>query len=148
MKRKTFPSDITLEAIVHDVRVALRLARRRDKQSNAAKFDRRISHLTPESGRRAGYDGHQCKRGSTMHVAVDALGHVQALSATPANEQDRVQVEEPARHEQDVTGQAVDVAFVDQGNTEEAPARAAHCQGRELQVIKVDKKGFVLLPQH
>lgn len=143
MERKTFSSDSALEAIVHDVRVALRLARRRDK-----KFDRRNSHLTPESGRRAGYEGHQRKRSSTTHVAVDALGHVQASSAPLANEQDRVQGEELARHVQDVTGQTVDAAFVDQGDTEEAPARAAHCQGREPHVIKVAKKGFVLLPQH
>ncbi len=77
---------------------------------------------------------------------MDTLGHLLALYVTPANDQDRVQVEELARQVQDATDQ---VAFVDQGYTGDEPAQAAQSQGMELRVIKLPeaKKGFVLLPR-
>jgi transposase len=53
---------------------------------------------------------------------VDTLGHLLALYVTPANEQDRAQVEELARQVQEVTEQSVEVAFVDQGYTGDQPA--------------------------
>ncbi len=104
---------------------------------------------TPESGERARYDGVKCKNTSKTHIAVDILGHLLALYVTPANEQDRVQVEELARQVQEVTEQSVDVVFVDQSYTGEEPAQAAKRQSIELQVIKLPeaKKGFVLLPR-
>ena len=137
------------EAMVHDLRAILRLAKGRKEQPTAAIFDSRTLQSTPESGERAGYDGHKRKKGSKTHIAVDTLGHLLALHVTPANEQDRAQVEELARQVQEVTEQSVEVAFVDQGYTGDAPAQAAQSQGMELQVIKLPeaKKGFVLLPR-
>ncbi len=137
------------EAIVHDLRAVLRLAKGRKEQPSAAIFDSRTLQSTPESGERAGYDGAKRKKGSKTHIAVDTLGHLLALYVTPANEQDRAQVEELARQVQEVTEQSVEVAFVDQGYTGEEPAQAAKRQSIELQVIKLPeaKKGFVLLPR-
>jgi len=137
------------EAIVHDLRAVLRLAKGRKEQPTAAIFDSRTLQSSPESGGRAGYDGHKRKRGSKTHIAVDTLGHLLALSVTPANEQDRAQVEELARQVQAVTEQSVEIAFVDQGYTGDQPAQAAQDQGMQLEVIKLAeaKKGFVLLPR-
>lgn len=137
------------EAIVHDLRALLRLAKGRKEQPSAAIFDSRTLQSTPESGERAGYDGHKRKRGSKTHIAVDTLGHLLALYVTPANEQDRAQVAELARQVQEVTEQSVEVAFVDQGYTGDQPAQAAQGQGMQLEVIKLPeaKKGFVLLPR-
>jgi transposase len=137
------------EAMVHDLRAILRLAKGRKEQPTAAIFDSRTLQSTPESGERAGYDGHKRKKGSKTHIAVDTLGHLLALYVTPANEQDRAQVEELARQVQDVTEQSVEVAFVDQGYTDDEPAQAAQSQGMELLVIKLPeaKKVFVLLPR-
>jgi hypothetical protein len=46
-------------------------------------------------------------------MAVDTLGHLLALHVTAANEQDRSQVSALAAKVQEVTGDAVEVAFVD-----------------------------------
>ena len=137
------------EALVHDLRAVLRLAKGRKEQPSAAIFDSRTLQSTPESGERAGYDGAKRKKGSKTHIAVDTLGHLLALYVTPANEQDRAQVEELARQVQEVTEQSVEVAFVDQGYTGEEPAQAAKRQNIDLKVIKLPeaKKGFVLLPR-
>jgi hypothetical protein len=59
---------------------------------------------TPESGERAGYDGAKRKRGSKLHLAVDTLGHLLALHVTPANAEDRGQVEQLAQAVQSETG--------------------------------------------
>ena len=137
------------EALVHDLRVLLRLAAGRHAQPTAAIFDSRTLQSTPESGARAGYDGAKRKKGTKTHVAVDTLGHLLALYVTPANEQDRAQVQELARQVQAVTEQSVQLAFVDQGYTGEDPAQAAQAEGLRLEVVKLPeaKKGFVLLPR-
>jgi transposase len=137
------------EDMVHDLRALLRLAKGRNEQPSAAIFDSRTLQSTPESGERAGYDGHKRKKGSKTHIAVDTLGHLLALYVTPANEQDRAQVEELARQVQEVTEQSVELAYVDQGYTGDAAAEAAQSQGMQLEVIKLPeaKKGFVLLPR-
>lgn len=81
-------------------------------------------------------------------MAVDTLGHLLALQVTPANQQDRAQVGELAQQVQTVTGETVQVAFVDQGYTGEAAQQQAVEQGMQLEVVKLPdvKKGFVLLP--
>jgi len=137
------------EAIVHDLRQILRLAEGRKEQPTAAILDSRTLQSSPESGARAGYDGAKRRRGSKVHLAVDTLGHLLALCVTAANEQDRAQVEELAAQVQEVTGQSVEVAFVDQGYTGEQPAQDAAAQGIRLEVVKLPeaKKGFVLLPR-
>ena len=81
------------ETMVHDLRVLLRLAQGRNADPSAAILDSRTLQSSPESGERAGYDGAKRKRGSKTHMAVDTLGYLLALRVTPANEQDRAQVE-------------------------------------------------------
>lgn len=82
-------------------------------------------------------------------MAVDTLGHLLALTVTPANEQERQQVEDLAREVQDVTGQTVELAFVDQGYTGDQPLQDAAHFGIQLEVVKLPdaKRGFVLLPR-
>ena len=46
------------EDMVHDLREPLRAAQGRKSQPSAAIFDAQIKQATPESGHRAGYDGH------------------------------------------------------------------------------------------
>jgi transposase len=137
------------EHMVHDLRALLRLAEGRHEQPTAAIFDSRTLQSSPESGHRAGYDGAKRKKGSKTHIAVDTLGHLLALYVTPANEQDRAQVQELAQQVQAVTEQSVEVAFVDQGYTGEDPAQAAQAEGLRLEVVKLPeaKKGFILLPR-
>lgn len=137
------------EAMAHDLRVILREAGERDGAPSAAILDSRTLQSTPESGARAGFDGHKKRKGSKVHAAVDTLGHLLALKVTPANAQDRAQVADLARAVQEATGQSVQVAFVDQGYTGEEPALAAAEQGIELEVVKHHeaKHGFVLLPR-
>ncbi len=137
------------ETIVHDLRVILRLAAGRTEQPSAAIFDSQTLQSTPESGAHAGYDGAKRKRGSKVHVAVDTLGHLLALHVTPATAQDRAQVEQLAAAVQEATGASVDLAYVDQGYTGEAPAEAAAAHGIRLDVVKHPEgsRGFILLPR-
>ena len=72
-------------------------AQERASQSTAAILDGRTLQSTPESGGRAGFDGHKKKRGSKVHLAVDTLGYVLALVTTPTNEQERARVTALAR---------------------------------------------------
>ncbi len=136
-------------AIVHDLRALLRVAQGRQAQPSAVIFDARTLQSTPESGGRAGYDGHKRKRGSKTHIAVDTLGQLLAMVVTPANEQERAQVTALAQAVQAVTGQQVEVAYVDQGYVGQATADAARAQGIQLEVVKLPqaKRGFVLLPR-
>jgi transposase len=80
---------------------------------------------------------------------VDTLGPLLALLVTPANEQERAQVAELASAVQAVTGDHVELAYVDQGYTGDAPAAAAAAQGIQLAVVQLPeaKRGFVLLPR-
>jgi len=132
------------ETMVEDLRLLLRLGAGRTDAPSATIVDSRTLQSTPESGARAGFDGHKKRKGSKVHAAVDTLGHLLALRVTPANEQDRAQVAALAQEIQAVTGQNVQVAFVDQGYTGEQPAADA-----AEQVVKHHqaKHGFVLLPR-
>ena len=137
------------EAMAEDLRLLLRLGAQREGIPSAAILDSRTLQSTPESGVRAGFDGHKKRKGSKVHAAVDTLGHLLALKVTPANEQDRAQVAELSQALQAVTGQNIQVAFVDQGYTGEQPAAAAAQAGLHLEMIKHHeaKRGFVLLPR-
>jgi transposase len=137
------------ENIVHDLRVLLRRAADRPAPPTAVILDSRTLQSTPTSGARAGYDGHKRRKGSKVHVAVDTLGELLALVVTPANEQDRAQVEQLATAVQDVTGETVELAWVDQGYTGDAAVEAAQAHGIQLVVVKLPeaKRGFVLLPR-
>ena len=137
------------EAMVHDLRAILRWAEGRADAPTAAILDARTVQSTPESGARAGWDGHKRRKGSKIHAAVDTLGHLLALLVTPANAQERDQVEELATAVQAATGASVELAWVDEGYTGEEPAAAAEAQGMRLEVVKLPeaKRGFVLLPR-
>src|ERR1051326_7288694 len=123
--------------MVHDLGAILRLCEGRNPDPTAAVIDSRTLQSTPESGGRAGYDGAKRRKGSKVHVAVDTLGHLLALLMTPANEQDRAQVGELAQRVQEVTGQSVELAFVDQAYTGDAASEAAAAQGIQLAVVKL-----------
>jgi transposase len=137
------------EAMTQDLRRILRLLAGRAEEPSAAIFDSRTLQSTPESGKRAGYDGAKRKKGSKVHMAVDTLGHLLSLHVTPANQQDREQVGKLAKDVQKQTGKSVELAYVDQGYTGQKPAEAAQKQKIELSVVKLPeaKRGFVLLPR-
>jgi transposase len=137
------------EHITHDLREMLRVALGKKAQPSAAIMDSRTLQSTLESGSRAGYDGYKKRKGSKVHIAVDTLGCLLALKITPANEQDRAQVADLTRRVQEVTGDSVKIAWVDQGYTGDEPAAASAQNGIELEVVKLAeaKRGFVLLPR-
>ena len=139
----------SFEALAHDLRVILRLAAEREANPSAAVLDSRTVQSTPESGARAGYDGHKRRKGSKVHAAVDTLGHLLALVVTPASDGDREQVAALAAAVQAATGEGVEVAFVDQGYTGERAAGDAAASGIRLEVVThaEPKRGFVLLPR-
>jgi len=137
------------EDLVRDLRMLMREIEGRSPQPRAAIFDSRTLQSSPESGGRAGYDGHKRRKGSKVHLAVDTLGQLLALVVTPANEQDRAHVAELAKKVQEATDAAVEVAFVDQGYSGDQPADAAQAAGIRLEVVQLPtaKRGFVLLPR-
>jgi len=137
------------EANVDDRRAVLRLAQGRNEEPSATIIDSQTVQASPESGHRAGYDGAKHSFGSKVRLAVDTLGHLLALRVTPANEQDRAQVGELAAAVQEVTGQHVQVALVDQGYTADESPQAAQAQGMRLEVVTLlqAKRGFVQLPR-
>ena len=96
------------EAMVHDLRVLLRLSEGRAPDPTAAILDSRTLRSTPESGPRGGYDGHKGKKGSKVHAAVDTLGHLLALlRVSPAKEDDRQEVRKLSEEIQRATGENV-----------------------------------------
>ena len=137
------------ETMVQDLREILRLFDGRNPDPTAVVLDSRTLQSTPESGERAGYDGAKKRKGSKVHIAVDTLGHLLALRVTPADKQDRDQVDILSEEIQQATGESVEVAFVDQGYTGEDPAADAKQHGIKLVVVKLPqaKRGFVLLPR-
>jgi transposase len=137
------------EVMVEDLRSLLREFAGRKPQPTAMIIDSRTLQSTPESGARAGYDGAKRRKGSKVHAAVDTLGHLLALHVTAADQQDRAQVEKLAAAVQQITGNHVELAYVDQGYTGEAAQNAAAAHGIQLEVVKHTeaKRGFVLLPR-
>lgn len=137
------------EAMTDDLRMLLREAAGRNPQPTAVILDARTLQSTPESGDRAGFDGHKKRNGSKLHAAVDTLGHLLAARSTPANAQERAPLEALVEEVQAITGNTVEVAYVDQGYTGEEPAQAAAEVGIELIVVSLPqaKRGFVLLPR-
>jgi transposase len=137
------------EAMVHDLRLFIRLGEDRAPDPSAVIIDARTLQSTPESGHRAGYDGHKRKKGSKLHMIVDTLGHLLALKVTAANEQERAQVEDLAAEVQALTSGEVELCFADQGYTGEEPKQVAAALGMQLEIVKLPdaKRGFVLLPR-
>lgn len=137
------------EAMAHDLREILRIGSGRQPKPTAAIIDSRTVQSTPSSGARAGYDGAKRRKGSKVHAAVDTLGNLLSLHVTPANEQDRAQVDRLVKDVQAATGESVKIVYADQGYTGKTAAEAAAKHGAELAVIKLSdaKRGFVLLPR-
>ena len=71
------------------------------------------------------------------------------MVVTPASEPERTPVAALAKPVHAVTGESVDVAFVDQGDTGEPLAADAHTHGIRLKGINRSdaNRGFVLLPR-
>lgn len=139
----------SFEALVGDMRSLIRVSQGRKGQPSAAVIDGRTLQSSCESGERAGYDGYKRRKGSKVHMAVDTMGNLLALTVTPANEQERSQVKALCEAMQSATGETVRVVWADQGYTGEQPQEDAKAAGIELQVVKLPeaKKGFVLLPR-
>ena len=137
------------EFIVHDLDELQRVLLGRSATPTAIVLDGRTLQSTPESGHRAGYDGAKRRKGSKAHIAVDTVGQLLSVVITPANEQERAQVGELCRRVQEVTGQTVQVGFVDQGYTGEEAEYAATVYDIDLQVVKKHEgqTGFVFLPR-
>jgi len=137
------------EDLVRDLRMLMREIEGRPPQPRAAIMDSRTLQSTPESGSRAGYDGHKRRRGSKVHLAVDTLGQLLAVLVSPADEQDRAHVGALSEQIQAATDETVEVAFVDQGYTGDQAAADAQAHGIRLEVVKLPtaKRGFVLLPR-
>ena len=137
------------ETMAHDLRQMVRMAEDREPEPSCAIMDGRTVQSTPASGSRGGYDGYKRRKGSKVHIAVDTLGNLLALTVTAANEQERAQVGELAEQLQKVTGENVQMAYVDQGYTGKEPLFDAAENGIDLVVVRLPKakKGFVLLPR-
>ena len=137
------------EDMVGDLRMLLCEIADRNPQPRAAIFDSRTLQSSLESGARAGYDGHERRCASTLHLAVDTLGHLLTAMVTPANEQERAKVSALAEKVQEATGDSAEIAFVDRSYTGEQPAADADKHGIQRDVVKLPtaKRGFVLLPR-
>lgn len=132
-------------AIVADLRALIRLGEGKSVEPTPAIFESRTLAGSIENGKRGGYDGPKKRTGSKLHLAVDTLGEFLALVVTPANEQDRAQVEELAAAVQEATGDTIELAYVDQGYTGGDAEAAAAGWGIRLEVVKLPeaRTGFV-----
>jgi hypothetical protein len=117
------------EAMVEDLRLLWRVFSGRKAQPTAMILYSCTIQSTPESGARAGCDGAKRRNGSKVHTAFDTLGHPLAVHVTPANAQDRAQVGKLAETVQQIAGDNVEPAYVDQGYTGENAAQAAARHG-------------------
>lgn len=137
------------EDIVPDLNELQRRLLDRSATPSAVILDGRVLQSTPESGHRAGYDGGKRRKGTKAHMAVDTLGQLLRVVITPANAQERDQVGQLCERVQAVTGQTVQVGFVDQGYTDEKAEYAAAVHDIDLQVVKKPEgqTGLVHLPR-
>jgi transposase len=136
-----------LESLVQDLRLLVRVLQGRTAQPSATLLEGRVLPSRPESGARAGWSGHKRRTGSTGPAAVATLGHLLALGVTPANVDERTQVAVLATAVQAVTGQTVELAYVDEGDSGPKPEAAAEAQGIHREVVSLPeaKRGFLLL---
>ena len=65
--RRWLSADV-FEAMVHDLRILLRLSEDRASDPTTTILDSRTLRSTPESGSRGGYEGHKHKKGSKVHA--------------------------------------------------------------------------------
>ena len=137
------------EDILDDAREVARVAQGKQVQPTAVIIDSQTLRSTVESGARAGYDGGKLTRGSKVHIAVDTLGNLLALTVTPANVQERDQVGALTEQVQAVTGGNVQKAYADCAYTGERTEQAAKANGVEMEIVKLADtvRGFVVLPK-
>jgi transposase len=137
------------EAMVSDMRSIIRTAQGRQGQPSAVILDGRTLQSSCESGPRAGYDGYKKTQRQQSAYGCGYAGSSVALTVTPADEQERSQVDALCQQAQQATGHKVKLAWADQGYTGEQAKSDAAANGIELQVVKLPeaKKGFVLLPR-
>lgn len=82
-----------------------------------------------------------------MNAAVEMVGHLLVPQVRPANEQKWAQVKRMAEVVQEVTGEMVELAYMDQGCAGEELAEAAAAHGITLEVVKrPNVKGGSVLP--
>jgi hypothetical protein len=95
---------------------------------------------------RTGCDGAKRREKSRASAALDALGHLLAFHVTSDNEEDRAQVGKLAMQEQQIIDKRVELAYVDQGHTDEATETAATEIRIQLEVVKHAgaKRGLVV----
>ena len=137
------------EAMVQDLRSTLRVAQGRPGQPSAAMFDGRTLQSSSESGPRAGYDGYKRRRGRRCTwPSTRSATCWPRTSRRPTSRSGR-RSSSLCEAVQEVTGETVKMACVDQGYTGEQPRQDAAAHGIELGVVKLAeaKKGFVLLPR-
>lgn len=132
--------------MARDLRSVLRLAAGRAGEPTACGPDGRTVQSTPDSGGRAGADGHERRNGSKVHAAFDTPGPLLALKVTAASEQERDRVADLGAAVQEATGESAPLAYVDKGYTGERPA-AARGITPEVVTLPEARRGFVLLPR-
>jgi transposase len=135
--------------MAHDLPAVPCLAEGRAAAPSAAILDSRTMRSTSESGGQADWGRAKRQNGSRLHAALDTLGHLLALQVTPAEAQDRAQVGQLAAAVQVASGETVELAIANQGDTGAAPAKAGCENGIALHVARTiqTKRGFVLLPK-
>ena len=133
----------------HDLRMIIRLLHERAEQPTAAILDGRTLQSSPESGARAGYDGYKRKKGSKVHIAVDTLGHLLALVVTPANEQERAQVDALPNRSRKPPSKAWNWPMWIKATRAKRRPKPRPRTASQLEVVKLAdaKRGFVLLPR-
>ena len=137
------------EQAAHDLRELVRLKEGKNARPTAAILDGRVLRSTPESGHRAGYNGHKRTKGSKVHLAVDTLGLLLAIVVTPAS----VDGARPSRSSSARSRRRRARASSSRTSTRATRARryaeAAAKEGVRLEVVSLPeaKRGFVLLPR-
>jgi transposase len=115
------------EAMVEAVRAVWRVAQGRARQPSAVMLESRTLQSSPESGRRAGYEGAKRRRGRDVPIAAETSGQWLALRVTAAKEQARARVAALVAQGQAGTGENVEMAFVGRAYTGEQAAQEAIC---------------------
>lgn len=137
------------KAIMQDLCAVLRPAQGCNADPLAAIFDSPTAQSTPESSTQAGYDGvkrrHEARTSMWRWIPWAICWH--CMSLRPVSKIGARCV--LSQTVQESTGEAVEVACVNQGYTGDQAAEDAHAQHMRLEVVKLPaaKRGLVLLPR-